>query len=93
MALPQADEQRELLHLQPFIDELQAFVRRQDPSATFVLEPAPDPGIWLLTADVSPPLDQDLDFLKAITDKEVDLAIEHAVNISTLLRPRASSAI
>ena len=73
-----------MARLQPFVRELEGIVLQRDPGASFSLESAPDPGIWILNAFVSPPLDEDLDFLARITEREVDLMIEHGVHIATI---------
>ncbi|MBI3973216.1 MAG: hypothetical protein HY332_18220 [Chloroflexi bacterium] len=93
MAVRPTDEQRELARLRPFVQEIETVIRQRDPEATFSLEPAPDPGIWILRAFVAPPLDSDLDFLATITEREVDFQIEHGVSLATILLAREGSYV
>jgi hypothetical protein len=77
----------ELARIKPFVEELKQLVRHHDPAAAFSLEPAPDPGIWILNAFVSASLASDPDFLQAITTREVEIQIRHGISISTIPSP------
>ncbi len=73
---------------QALAGELMQFVRQADPEATFSFDPPLDPGIWLLRAYVTPPLDSDPDFQRALADREVDLHLTHGISIATIPLPR-----
>lgn len=65
-----------------------AFVRQVDAEVTFSFDPPIDPGIWLLRAYVTPPLDSDLDFQDELAEREANVQMEHEVSICTIPLPR-----
>jgi hypothetical protein len=74
-----------------FIERIRQIVAQRDPSATFSqVYPAPDPGIWVMDAHVSPELASDLDFREELAAQEVDLMIEHGIHVATLVIDRGS---
>lgn len=85
MATPQLDhEVNERERVRPYAEELMKLIRQTDPEATFSLDPPFDPGIWLLNAFLTPPLDSDPDFLSVVTERAVDFEIEHGVSIAII---------
>ena len=93
LSRPLIDETREIDRVRQFAEELARYVRERDPQATFTLQPPIDPGIWLLYAHVTPPLDEDFDFGDAVTERSVDLQIEHDVSIAVITIARRDAAV
>jgi hypothetical protein len=87
------DEARELERVRAFAEELARLIRERDPQATFTLEPPIDPGIWVLNAFLTPPLDEDPDFLDAVRDRRVEMQIHDRVSIAIIALPRRAAAL
>jgi hypothetical protein len=75
---------QELARVEPLAQQLMDAIRQADPGATFTLQPPLDPGIWLLDAYLTPPLDGDPDFLAEITERAVDIQLEHGISIAVI---------
>jgi hypothetical protein len=88
VAVQVIDEAEEQSLLQPLAEAQMRAILARDPHATFTFGPGPDRGIWVLDARVAPPLDDDTDFLMALTERAVDFQIEHGLFVATVLMPR-----
>ncbi|MGH2369676.1 MAG: hypothetical protein ACRDI2_15940 [Chloroflexota bacterium] len=79
-------EQRE--RIQPYVEELQALVRRYDPDARFALNVGHDTGFWELDAYVRSEVDEDEDFARVLAEKATDIHLEHDAAIVVVTLPR-----
>jgi hypothetical protein len=91
MAMQRADAiAEERAQVQALAEELMRLVSQVDPAATFSLDAPLDPGIWLLRAYVTPPLDSDPDFQRALAEREVDLQLRYGIAVATIPLPQRS---
>jgi hypothetical protein len=77
--------------VEPFAQQLLELVRRTDPSATYLLAPPIDPGIWIMHLYVGGDLVDDPVLSEALADRTTDILIEHDVGIATLFHDRGAA--